>query len=193
MPGERCCQRAWGDALQLPPSRGWEPGDAAQTESGSGQCHPRQGRAPPPWCHARGWTLSSGPEVNPTPIQEPRLWARLEDAQLRPEVSQKRQTGFHPHTGLGSRGAFLPHQLPPPTLPQPAPAPRGREPAPRQGPEPGSHLQSRICPSVLRRGWLAPLALHPPPPPPRAARVEAIPAAATMIHKEADLFLTSPK
>lgn len=192
MPGERCCQRARGDALQLPPSRGWEQGDAAQSQAADSVPYTEAG-PPALRCYAGGWTPSSGPEPNPTPIREPRPWARLEDAQPRPEALQEEQTGSHPQTGLGSWGAFLPHRLPPPTLPQPAPAPGGREPAPRQGPEPGSHLQSHICPSVLRHSRLAPSALHPPPPPPCAAGVEAIPAAATMIHKEADLFLTSPK
>lgn len=127
---------------------------------------------------------------------------------------------------LGSRGVCSPinsHQPrhPPPTSPQPGPAPcssgseGGSQPprarlsqlgrkavaAPSSAArlEPSLCLQSRVCPSVLCRSQLTPLALHPPPPPPARrgcvpmARAEAIPAAAIMIHKEADLFLTSPK
>lgn len=73
-------------------------------------------------------------------------------------------------------------------------APRGGTEAPR---EPCS--QPHACPAALCRGRLAPLALLPPwlPPARRGyvpiAGVEAIPAAAIMIHKEADLFLTSLK
>lgn len=97
MPGERCCQRARGDALQLPPSRGWEQGDAAQTEPGSGQCPLHRGRSP------RAAVLCRGMDT--------KLWSRTK-SNTHPGASAVGTAGGRPAEAGGVAGGA--DRIPPP-------------------------------------------------------------------------------
>lgn len=174
MPGERCCQRARGDALQLLPSQRWEGGDAAAAERGSGRSPVPLWQVPPtPRCRAGGRMLSSGGRAAPTPTRSLRRRTQADEAQPGPEAPQGEQRGSHSWgrsgSGLpgeqgglppiGSRCPPHPHRLQHPTAAaargELAPARRERT-GSTQLPPPKPQLPQRALPQPARSSGFTP-------------------------------------